>query len=521
MGTVYLARDPGRPGRRGQGAARRAARRGGPPPLPPRARGPAAGPRPAPGRGPRRRRAGRHALDRHALRPRPAAGRGRGDRRAARRGRRWSAVALGVAQALLALHAAGVVHRDLTPGNVLLVDGEPHVIDLGLAAVADVTALTRSGLVLGTAGYLAPEQVVGRGRRAGRRRARLGGDAGAGRHRPAAVRHRPAEAVLYRVVHAEPDLAGLPDALAGLVAAALAKEPAARPGLPTSSRRAGWPPRATWSASPPGRTPGLGAARPAGDRGAGPREGAPVDAGRRPEVLARDGPPTTRRCCGAGGPAGPDRGAGAGGHRGAAGGTDTEVLRAPRTGPQAAAGRGAAVLGRDLSAPRSAPTCRDRARHRRAAAVAAAGCDRPAARPGARPPRRAVELPSPARAGATGRAGGHPAGPRAARGSPRCSPRCWPWSGLLGVPGPAGRRADEGRSASSGERARTAPPGRLVAVIGLPVRLVDAALDLVLSVPVLLAGAALPAYVVLALTLQRGPALGAAVGTVLAGAGCC
>jgi serine/threonine protein kinase len=70
-------------------------------------------------------------------------------------------LARGVADALTTLHRAGVVHRDLTPGNVLVLDGSPQVIDLGLAVAADVTAQTRSGLVVGTPGYLAPEQVLG------------------------------------------------------------------------------------------------------------------------------------------------------------------------------------------------------------------------------------------------------------------------------------------------------------------------------------------------------------------------
>ncbi|CAN5199457.1 hypothetical protein BH24ACT10_BH24ACT10_12460 [soil metagenome] len=70
-------------------------------------------------------------------------------------------LARGVADAITTLHAAGVVHRDLTPGNVLVLDGSPQIIDLGLATAADVTALTRTGLLVGTAGYLAPEQVTG------------------------------------------------------------------------------------------------------------------------------------------------------------------------------------------------------------------------------------------------------------------------------------------------------------------------------------------------------------------------
>ncbi len=140
-------------------------------------------------------------------------------------------VALGVARGLQALHAAGVVHRDLTPGNVLLVDGEPYVIDLGLALVADVTALTRTGLVMGTAGYLAPEQVLGTGcGPAADVHAWAATVALAGTGRPPYGTGR-SDAVLYRVVHAPPDLDGLPAEVADLVRRGLAKDAAARPAV--------------------------------------------------------------------------------------------------------------------------------------------------------------------------------------------------------------------------------------------------------------------------------------------------
>jgi len=154
-------------------------------------------------------------------------------------------VALGVARGLQALHRAGVVHRDLTPGNVLLVDGEPHVIDLGLAVVCDVTALTRSGLVVGTAGYLAPEQVLGAASGPAADVHAWGATlALAGTGRPPYGTGRP-EAVLYRVVHSPPDLEGLPDTVAGLVRRALSKDAGDRPSVielvaelePLSARR--------------------------------------------------------------------------------------------------------------------------------------------------------------------------------------------------------------------------------------------------------------------------------------------
>ncbi len=138
-------------------------------------------------------------------------------------------VARGVADALATLHRAGVVHRDLTPGNVLVLDGSPQVIDLGLASAADVTALTRSGLVVGTPGYLAPEQVTGRGVTAAADVHAWGATVVlAATGRPPFGTGRP-EAVLYRIVHDDPDLDGVPHELLPLVEGALERDPARRP----------------------------------------------------------------------------------------------------------------------------------------------------------------------------------------------------------------------------------------------------------------------------------------------------
>ncbi|MFF0521723.1 serine/threonine-protein kinase [Actinomadura nitritigenes] len=134
----------------------------------------------------------------------------------------------GIAEALEAVHGADLVHRDLKPSNILIADDGPRVIDFGIARAADVTALTRAGGAVGTPGYMAPEQVTGE----------PVGPAtdvfafGAVLCFAAGVRpfgDGPPTALLYRVVHQEPDLSGLPDGIRGLVAECLAKDPERRP----------------------------------------------------------------------------------------------------------------------------------------------------------------------------------------------------------------------------------------------------------------------------------------------------
>ncbi|WP_415830923.1 serine/threonine-protein kinase, partial [Janibacter anophelis] len=71
------------------------------------------------------------------------------------------ALGRGLAEALRAIHAVGVIHRDLKPGNVLMLDDDPVVIDFGIAHVAESSRMTMTGLVMGTPGYLSPELVEG------------------------------------------------------------------------------------------------------------------------------------------------------------------------------------------------------------------------------------------------------------------------------------------------------------------------------------------------------------------------
>ncbi|MCG5214396.1 serine/threonine-protein kinase [Streptosporangium sp. KLBMP 9127] len=141
-------------------------------------------------------------------------------------------LARGLAAALAAVHGAGVIHRDLKPANVIVADGEPVVIDFGIAFALDSAAVTVSGAVLGTPGYLAPEVIEGVATAKSKAEADVFSFAAtlayaATGRQPYGV--GPPTAVAYRVVHQEPDLDGVPDWLAPLLRECLARDPAVRP----------------------------------------------------------------------------------------------------------------------------------------------------------------------------------------------------------------------------------------------------------------------------------------------------
>ncbi len=149
-------------------------------------------------------------------------------------GRRQHAFAAGLAQALLSIHSVGLVHRDLKPANVLCAPRGLKVIDFGIASAADGASLTRTGLVVGTTGWMAPEQVNGEKVLpltdifcwASVIYFAATGLAPFGEGTPAAV--------LYRVVANDPDLSNplIEPRLRPLLAAAFRKDPRSRPAAP-------------------------------------------------------------------------------------------------------------------------------------------------------------------------------------------------------------------------------------------------------------------------------------------------
>jgi Protein kinase domain len=137
--------------------------------------------------------------------------------------------ALGVAEALDAIHEAGVIHRDLKPSNVLLARDAPKVIDFGIARARDAAQLTQTGKLIGTVNWLAPEQLRSdRASPASDVFAWGGLIAFAGTGRPP-FGAGPPEVVVHRILNEQADLDGLEGELRALVEQALAKQPEQRP----------------------------------------------------------------------------------------------------------------------------------------------------------------------------------------------------------------------------------------------------------------------------------------------------
>ncbi|MEU2335558.1 protein kinase [Streptomyces sp. NPDC013172] len=135
--------------------------------------------------------------------------------------------------AVQAVHQAGLAHRDIKPGNILLARDRPRLIDFGVARATDDSRHTRVGVSVGSPGFLAPDQAVGGVAAAPAdvfSLAALLVYAATGRSPFSRVGEEiSAAALLYRVVHGEPDLTGVDPALVPLLTTCLAKDPAERP----------------------------------------------------------------------------------------------------------------------------------------------------------------------------------------------------------------------------------------------------------------------------------------------------
>lgn len=144
-----------------------------------------------------------------------------------------TALAAELCEGLAAVHRAGLAHRDVKPSNVLLPRTRPLLIDFGIARAADDSRHTRTGGVIGSPGYMAPEQATAGVSDASGDVFALGAVlvyAATGRgpfHRPGEEASTPS--LLYRVVYEDPDLAGVPAALLPFLRACLAKDPRQRP----------------------------------------------------------------------------------------------------------------------------------------------------------------------------------------------------------------------------------------------------------------------------------------------------
>ncbi|MEU5158004.1 serine/threonine-protein kinase [Streptomyces sp. NPDC020875] len=148
-----------------------------------------------------------------------------------------AAIGAALSEGLVAVHEAGVVHRDLKPSNILLSPKGPRIIDFGIAWATGASTLTHVGTAVGSPGFLAPEQVRGVAVTPATDVFALGATLAYAATADSPFGHGGSEVMLYRVVHEEPHLQGVPDALAPLLRACLAKDPLERPSTLQLSMR--------------------------------------------------------------------------------------------------------------------------------------------------------------------------------------------------------------------------------------------------------------------------------------------
>ena len=189
-----------------------------------------------------------------------------------------------LAEGLAAIHECGLIHRDLKPGNVILAEDGPRIIDFGIAKGADATALTGSSAVIGTLRYMSPEQLNGQELTPQSDVFALGTVLAY-----AATGHDPFQAptipgVITRILSGPPDLDPLSGELRGIIADCLAKDPSSRPSPGDLLARFSRPAPHEVPARGPGRGQNGGAESP--DASPGQVSG-PVAAARRAEATAK------------------------------------------------------------------------------------------------------------------------------------------------------------------------------------------------------------------------------------------
>jgi serine/threonine protein kinase len=185
------------------------------------------------------------------------------------------ALAAGLAEGLIAIHAAGVIHRDLKPSNVLLATDGPRIIDFGISSAADATSLTGTGFMIGSPGFMSPEQAEGLTVGPSSDIFSLAGVLIYAARGEGPFGSGDTAALLYRVVHGKPNMDGAPDHLRTLIKRSLARDPKRRPGAteflselsaayPSAADLSNWLPPHLLDPSAAGSAPGEGSLHPQG-----------------------------------------------------------------------------------------------------------------------------------------------------------------------------------------------------------------------------------------------------------------
>ena len=164
-------------------------------------------------------------------------------------------LAAGLAEGMSAIHSAGVIHRDLKPSNVLLAQDGPRVIDFGISVAAETGQLTRAGLLIGSPGYMSPEQVEGREVGPASDIFSLGAVLAFAATGEAPFGNGSAPTLAYRAVYRQVNLDRVPAEVRGLIDRCLAKDPGQRPAArDLMFAAAAIPPTERWAPAPVTRT---------------------------------------------------------------------------------------------------------------------------------------------------------------------------------------------------------------------------------------------------------------------------